>query len=311
MPDEKPVGLTDDERAYFETEGETPLVPDTGDNDVEKEGLQAETERVEDEKGRFVKTVPHQAFHQEREERKRAEQRETVALAELQELKQFKAAMEERMRLAQQPAPPDPLSDLPPEDDIIGRQQWIIDQIAQARQAGLQQQQLTAQQQAQQQQISAVFDRVNAAFVEAETVDPEVTDAYAYARKSFADELIAVGTPSNLIEHKLEELATRFALMAAENNRHPADMAKQIAMARGWRPKEQTAPDPANMRMPDRLARVERAQEQSRTIGKAPGASGATDDLTIDDLSKMPQHEFSAWLATPANKRMFEKLMGG
>lgn len=309
MSEENLGGLTEAETAYFESGGEKPLVVETppaetarAEPPVEKtepvETAEQKADRERDEKtGRFV---PHGALHAEREERKKLQ-------AERDELLQFRAAMQERFRIVEeQKAAQEKTTDQPPdEDDYVGTIKWLKDQYVAERQQRTQQSTAEREEQQARARVHAIYEEVDAEFRKAEAADPSLTEAYSYASKSFADELRATGVPERQIEPKLQEFAYRFAVLCKQNGYEPAEFAKSIAAARGWRPKEAPKKDEAA----EKIAGIEKAMEQAKTIGAASGRAAGEPD-SLESILAMSRTEFEQWHAKPENARRFEKLMG-
>jgi hypothetical protein len=131
MADELEAGLESDvltaeESAILESGGERDIPEPAAV--VEKAPAQDKEAQAAVEGAPKVKTVPHETFHAEREEHKKTK-------AELAELREFKAAMDERMRwfeaAQQQPAKDDTPPD--PNVDVFAALKWTQDKLLDSR----------------------------------------------------------------------------------------------------------------------------------------------------------------------------------
>lgn len=312
--------LSAEEQAFFESGGEKEI---TAEPEAKAESAeQPEAEKAEgdgkpeqqarDEKGKFV---PHQALHAEREEHKKTR-------SELQELKEFRARMEERMTWFEKAAPKEEAKDETPPDpneDVFAALKWTQDKLLasekQQHEARTQQEQY---QQAQEQERNVWNhwdnsarqyaqenpDFGNAAKFLAETRDKQLA-ALAVVDPRFSD----VRARNAQIEAELKQIV----IGAAREKVSPAEKVYQIAQSYGYTPQQAAeAAEQAggNNELVDKLKRLESAQNGSRTVGNAAGKAGG-DEITAESLANMPEDEFSRWVAVPENARRFEKLMGG
>ena len=135
-------GLSSEEKAYFDSRGETeikvePTVeksePETVTDEVETEvetGAEAETDgEQQPDKPQQPKTVPLAALTKEREARK-------AEKARIAELERLNNTWQERWNQVLQPqkqeqAPAEP--EIPAPEDPMGRINWIVDQIQSRR----------------------------------------------------------------------------------------------------------------------------------------------------------------------------------
>lgn len=319
--------LTSEEQSYFESGGEQEVKEtgnaeqaetetqaesetETGVLNPDKEGGEKEQERAKDEKGRYV---PHQALHAEREEHKKTR-------SELQDLKEFRARMEERWRLMEQnqqkekepeETPPDP------NEDIFGAYQYQAKQLEKlnAKLTEREQQEQQSQQQSQQDQAIWSYwntdaqrytqeneDFPNAAKWLAETRDKQL-QALSVADQRFADPR-ARGAQ---IDTELKQIVAA----AAQRGQSAAEYVYQIATSYGYTKQEaKEAAENAGNEVSEKLERIEKAQEASKTVGQASGRSGG-DEITPEAVAAMSEDEFNRWVGVPENARRFEKWMGG
>lgn len=304
--------LSAEETAFFESGGEKeiaapePEAQPEPEIDVDAAAKAAVEGQPRDEKGKFV---PHQALHAEREEHKKTK-------AELQELQQFRARMEERLNWVERLGQPEPRQeDVPPDPDkdIFGalkyereKREALERQIAeQANQSALAQQQKHAEQmvwtaweQDAQSYAKENPDFGNAAKWLAEFRDKQL-ESLGHVNRQFAD----VRARNAQIESELAAIV----VAAKQQGMSSAQAIYQIAQGYGYQPKPA---DPAKLELPEQLQKVAKAQDASRTIGAASGKAGG-DEMTLEALNSMPDHEFQAWVEVPANARRFKQLMGG
>lgn len=300
--------LSETERAYFESGGETEAPQQTEPDDGGQEDQQQEDGPAQaqprDEKGKFV---PHGALHAEREEHKKTR-------AELQELKDFRTRMEERWRLAEQMMAPrqehPPAEEQPPnpDEDIFAFAKWQAKQLEDLKRT--QAERTQAEQQAAQSQ----------------EIERRVWDHWQESVRSYAQENADFGNAAQwLSEHRDKQLQTLAAvdarfqnvgarnaqieqelrgivISAAQQDRNPAELVYQIAQSYGYKP--------AQGQMPEQLERVQKAQQASRSISQASGRSGG-DEVTPEMIAGMSDTEFSAWYAKPGNAARFDRLMQG
>lgn len=304
--------LSAEETAYFESGGATALPEEAKEEEAgagkeqaiqqsEAEGQQEQPKPGErDDKGRFV---PHGALHAEREEHKKTR-------SELEELKRFRAVMEDRWRMVeqagqrqqqeQQPEIPDENSQ--PIETIA----WLKQQLLAKNQ---QEQQSQAEWQERQRQENAARERYTYAdqkYREVEQADPEVGDAYSFARESYRNELRALGVPEAQLPAREQMFIQSFVNNIIDRELDIAEFVKTIAKSRGWQPK----PAQQQQEVTDKLKRIEGAQSQARSVGQAGGRSGS-EELGLAELVAMPRAEFEAWYANEKNAARYNKLMGG
>lgn len=306
MTDKDTGGLTAEESAYFEAQGEAALpepeiTPAPEKQPDEPAPQEPEKAGERDDRGRFV---PHGALHAEREEHKKTR-------SELDELKRFRAVMEDRWRMVEQAGSQQQQREvqnaIPDETaEPIETIAWLKQQVLQRQQAEVHQQQEWQQRQQAEHQFREVFTQVDQTFRQREQQDPDVTEAFNYARESYAREMRALGTPEREIETRLGNFVNGFVTTIHRNGFDPGDFAKQIASARGWQPKPKTQED---VKLPDQLRRIGDAQQASRTVGQGNGRAGG-EELGLAEIVAMPSGEFQKWHSDPKNAARFDRLMG-
>lgn len=321
--------LSEAEQAYFDSEGATHFEVEDNAEAQAKTETKAETDETrvltdeeaqkaiegkdDDEKGRFVN---YGALHKERSQRKELE-------AEVSGLKQFKAAMEEKMRWTdallkpqEQKADEDPEPD--PNQDIFAHNAWLKRQLesvqntvaskanedAKAKEAAAAEQQVWSRWESD----SRAYMQENQDFGNAAKWLSDFRDkqlqALSVVDPQFAD--------PRMRNWQIERELAQIVAGSAQAGRSSAQTIYEIAQGYGYQVK---APDPAELlkmpELPGKLKNVEKAQQASRTVGNGSGRTEGADEISIDSLAAMPQGEFNEWMKVPANESRFKKMMGG
>jgi len=306
-------GLSPSEQAFFESGGQTEVAQEApAPVEPPVEGVeQPEGPAPRDEKGKFV---PHQALHAEREEHKKTR-------AEVQELKEFKARMDERWRLIEaaaanqpqeQPTDPDPEPD--PNVDIFAHNAWLKREVQRIKDGNAQREQQTEQARQAAEGEKRVWNYWNETAQAEKAENPEFEDAVKYLSdmrtrqlKSLASVQPMFKSDDGIVKQINSELRD-LIIAAAQNGISPPKVVFQMAKEWGYQGKAPPPPDP--LTLPDTLKRVEQAQSQSRTVAQAPGRAGG-DEMTPEALLALPEPEFAAWMNVPANARKYKAWMGG
>lgn len=306
------VELSAEESAYFESGGETELKA-SPPQDVQQseppviEGQQ-EQQPLEnrDEKGRFV---PHQALHAEREEHKKTK-------AQLEEISRKQAIFEDRwntlLKLREQQEQPQEETPPDPEQDIFGYAKWQAKQLEQLQTKISNQEKQTEQQrqiETQEREIWSTWQQDASSYA---SEAPDFGDAVKWLSDFRSKQLSAMSmvddrfsTPEGITEQINAELRA-IVVAAKQKGQRPAAVIHQMAKAYGF---QAPAPDPKDITLPEQLARVANAQEQSKTIGQVQGRSGA-DAMTPEAIASMSASEFERWAADPKNAALLDKMLG-
>lgn len=304
----EPDAMTADETAFFESGGEKEI-PSEPKPEAEAAPVEDLTAQAEIEGAGKPKMVPHQTFHAEREEHKKTK-------AELAEMREFKAAMEERMRWFEAASQPQKEDDTPPDPnvDVFAALKWTQDQLNALKTQNQETQQKTeqerqAQQQEQQvwtywQQDAATYTKENPDFGNAAKWLSDFRDKQLAALSTFDQRFASPQQRNAQIEAELKDIVIR----AAQSKRSPAQLVYELAKGYGYQAKAADAADPAGG-LNARIDQLDKAQGASRTVGAAPGNAGG-DEITAEALANMPEAEFTVWMAKPENAAKFRKLMG-
>ena len=302
--------LSDEDKAYFESGGELPEQTDDeaakAAKAIEGEGEQegAEGDKVGAEPGPEQdgdgkqRTVPHGAFHAEREEHKKTK----AALAELQE--NF-ARVDERLKLLTDlHKPKEEEQEVPdPEIDLPGYIQHLESRVAKAEEAATKSAE-TVEQDKKERDAQTTLETAYAADARRFMTDtPDFGNAYQHLLGRRAQELAVAGYTdqaeiARIIQQEEMELAQE-ALKAGDS---PSERIYKLAKLGGY-----VAPEPeANKgngaaangaaasqdksKAAEKLQKVAEAQEANKSLSKAGGAAGG--DLTAEALAEMSEEEF-------------------
>ena len=322
MTDQSTSGLSAAEEAYFSSGGETEIVaaqpepvvtPDPSPEAIVDPAAVVEPSAPDrDDKGRFV---PHQALHAEREEHKKTR-------SELQTLREQQAILNDRWNTLlaatkqpeQQPeAPPNP------EEDIFAYAKWQGDQIkaltekvegrdkaeTEARTAAEQERELWGHWSQSAQAYAATAPDFGDAVKFLSDARTKQLNALAVVDPNFSD---AEGV-TNQINAELKAIVAS----ARARGENPAKVVHDIAKAYGFAgaaPSPTPTPAPAAAELAGKIAQIDAAQTASRTLAAAPGRD-AGDPMSPEAIAAMSTSEFDAWMKSPENAKLFQKMMGG
>ena len=312
--------LTADEQAFFESGGEKEVAAETETTETVEKSAETEEETKQqqerDEKGKFV---PHGALHAEREEHKKTR-------SELQELKEFRAQMEERMRWfdaasqQQQKKPEDEDPEPNREEDIFAHNAWLARKVQKLEQSAAQEANERAQaneatQQEQQiwsywEQDSTSYAQSNPDFKNAASWLADHRDKQLQAISIFQPEFATKSARDKQIDAELKQIV----ITAAQSKRSAAEICYELAKGYGYTPEQAAAAAEAatgqDNGLTEKLKRLESAQNASKTVGQASGSAGG-DEVTAESIANMSEDEFNRWVSVPENATRFNKLMGG
>lgn len=273
-------------------EDDEPAVEEVVEEATE-ETVEAEAAEEEAKPEKRSKTVPHQAFHQEREERKKWE-------AQAKQYAEHLARLDERMRMAaekeQEVAPPDP-----DQDPIAAiryereRREALEHQHAERQK---QDQQAHQQRQYEQQVVNYATEHVT----EYRAENPSYDEAVNYLETVRASELALFGLGQQEIFQQIQSEAMNLAANCAKRGANVAETIYKMAEVRGFKAKVDT------QEAEQKIETVSRGQERGKTLSNAGGKSGGA-EMTAVDLLKLPSDEFEAW--GKKNPAKYKALMGG
>lgn len=285
----KPETIETAEKPQHEGEKPAETVEETDEEDSE---LKTEGDTPED---RLRKLTT--ALNRERRERKKFKAEAKTAADQLAADKIERARLDERVNLlAQRLAQPAPKAEeAPKERDPFAVLQEHDAFIAQQRQ----QQELQIQQA---QFASHVTLMVN----EFKAVTPDYGDAYAFLQERRIAEMREMGANDQQIAQALPQEEFQLAAVALQNGRNPAEVAYQLAKARGYTKASAAVPKPTTPSAAEKLATIAKGQQNAQTLGNggAPPAAG----LSLEKLATMTDKEFAA---VSGDMEKLRELFGG
>jgi hypothetical protein len=303
------VELSPSEQAFFESGGQTEIVETPAETSsepaqIEQTGVVQEVSSERDEKGRFV---PHQALHAEREEHKKTK-------SELEQIRQRQAVLDDRWNTllkanqpaeAQQPAaPPNP------EEDIFAYSKWQADQLKalQDKVDGREQQEQQSRQEVEQEQ--ALWGEWSQSAQSYAATQTDFGDAVKFLSDARDRQLqaLSIANPGFANEQgRVQQINTELksiVIAAKQQGMSPAEAVYKIAQGYGY------AAAPPSLKLPDSLAKIDAAQNASRTLAASPGRD-AGDPMSAEAIASMSNTEFDTWYRDPANAKRFDALMRG
>lgn len=277
------VEFTPEETAFFDNRGQAP--------EKEPETVETQkTETVEAEKPepKVERVVPLPALHEERNKRKAIE-------ARLREIELENARYAERFKIIEkvdkQPTPAeDPFAYL--EKVVPGEIDEVRKKLAEFEKRD--------QEQTQHRQVLSSYASDVQRF-KAET--PDFDDAYKFVVNGYFAEAQAMGLPNPVEAAQAHEL--QIVMNALQRGVSPAEALFSVAKARGFqsKPKEDEKRPAA-----EKLDTIEKGQAANKSLSQAGGQPGG-EEMTAEQLLKMPLDEFEAW--TKKNPAKARRLMGG
>lgn len=223
--------------------------------------------------------VPLRALQEERQKRAQYEQMLAQREQELYQMQQWAAQQQQMMQ------PQEPFVEPDPETDPIGALKYAKEQQRQI-------QEMLVQQQEEAQQRQYVEQLSNVAYQAASEMTqkvPDYQDAYKYAIQSRAQELVALGTPPQVVPAILQQEELRLIDTALQNRKNPAQAIYEFAKARGFQGKA-SAPAPAPAADPV-LQETRRQVAASASSGGAPSSRG---QMSVSDLANLNGAAFDA-----------------
>jgi hypothetical protein len=292
--DTNPFELSEDDSAAIAAmDGSEELETEVTETPAEEEPAEgAESEEQQQPEQKKTKTVPHQALHQERMERKKAEERARSLEAQF-------AQLNERLRQAaeaQREPPPDP------DQDPIAALRYEREQ-REALQRAIEEQRQQQHQAYQQQQFeNEVISYASSQVQEFRAENPSYDEALQYLEKVRSDELSLFGMTPQQIKQQIHGEAMNLAANCAQRGANVAETIYRMAEVRGFRPKPDTS------KAEEKIKTVSTAQERSKSLSSAGGKSGGA-EMTVETLLKMEPDEFDSWCRK--NPAKAKALMGG
>jgi hypothetical protein len=294
--------LTQEEKSYFESGGETEVVEETVEEVktetiteapktevVEKKKpskfeFSESTSNVVDEFGQ--KYVPLPAVQREREENKKLR-------AKLEELEtNWKGGEEKLNKLlarieGKEKPPPDP------KDDPLGHLQHKnqeLEQKLKALEDGHGEIKKEKEETNKFQQFSNTVTSAEKAFASA---NPDYAEAVTVVQEMWKAELEIAGVPENFIDTMLARKGAQFSHAALQKEQNPAEAVYKLAQRYGYKkaaPKEESKDK-------DKLKRIAEGQEAEKSLTSGKGPT----DMSLEALKDMSDEEMESFIADPKN----------
>jgi hypothetical protein len=287
--------FTPQEREYFESRGEKPIVAETAPEPAPPEKPEPTepiepseppkeaAEGEEKETPKEERKVDYGALREERERRKAAEDK-------AREMELLNARMEERFKAWQDNTRPPPKAPVRPpraDEDIFGAVNYL--QRTQEQQA--KELETYKKREAEAAQMQQLANHAARSVEEFKKTTPDYPNAFAYLQDSRRKELAVWGMDEVGIANQLETETRQLIARAVQARRSPAEMAYTLAKERGYSAKQA----PATADPVDQLDRIERGQQQNRSMSGTGGNGRAGGEITLADLVRMPENEFVAF----------------
>jgi hypothetical protein len=253
------------------------------------------------------RVVPEAVFLEEKAERKRLEKLWQEAAERQARLEERYQVIEERMR-PQAPPPPDKAQ------DPVG---YLEHEIAQAKQAGPQVQQLQQRLEAweTQQRIAATVSQSEQEYA-ART--PDYYDAVEHIRQARVSQYKLAGLNEQQQTQALMADTRNWTMALLQSGKNPAEATYELARAYGYAAKPAGGTAPSNGVDPAPVARnadgtfakptnpkveqakqtlktVERGQQAAKSLGDAPGGTASTDLPSAEELASMSDEDFDKY----------------
>lgn len=246
-----------------------------------------------------AKTVDLRALQEARAEAREAKQRTAILEQRTNEMLAFFNQQNQNQPQATK-AP-----EIPPEDDALGRINWLVDQFQQqsTRQAE------ERQQQEQQGQRNQTLSRLGQLEQQFRAATPDYDDAVRFMGESRESEL-ALAYPLSTQEQRQAYVLREWEGLVAQSVQagvNPAEQVYKLAKMRGYAGATPAAPAPTPPR-PD-LAAVAAAQQRHQSLSDAPGGETVA-PLDAKALARMSDKDFKAWMSKKGNEQKFDEIMG-
>lgn len=242
------------------------------------------------------------------------------ARAEARDVKARNALLETRLNAmletfnrpqpAEQPAPQPPVNEIPPEDDLAGRINWLVSQMQ--RQGEVQAQ--TREEQAAQTQRSQFLGTLKGMEDQFRATTPDYDNALSFAGEAREREL-QILYPLSTAEQRRDYILREWdgiVQSSVQAQLNPAEQVYKFAVARGYTPAQaataaQQVATPAPKPMD--TAALAAAQQRHQSLSDAPGG-GVPAPLDAKSLASMTDKQFKAWLGQKGNEAKLDEILG-
>ena len=259
------------------------VVPET--KPEEKPEAKSETNPETKPEEKPVKTVPHEAFHEERERRKGLQR-------QLQEMQDKWTRADERIQMLldnkKEEAPPDP------NEDPLGYQNWKTGKIekeleAERRRVGEQSKKLEAQ--VQDLRLRTEVDAMERSF---QAKNPDYDDALQHLVKTQLAVFEEIESDEAERQAQVRQTLSNVVQQALSHGKNPAEAVYKMAQKLGYKKAE------ANKQIED----IEKGVKASTSLGSTGGKTSSP--LSAEALADMSDEDFEK-----LNYKDFKKAMGG
>ena len=243
--------------------------------------------------------VPHQAFHAEREERKKAEERLRKVETEQRERE---ARLEERLNILSEALKPQQAAVPSPDEDIISFSQSLADRLARVESQSADVQWRTADERRQQdefQRLSQAYRADAAVFGQRQA---DFNEAYQFLLASRDAELQAIGYADPAQRWQaIQSDELNIAQNAFQQGRSPAEAIYNLAKLRGFKPVEQEKSEEPSAKgngqtAEEKIKQLAKAKEATTNLSRGGGTAEGS-RFSLDSLDRMPKKEFDALIA--------------
>ncbi len=257
-----------------------------------KEGEQAGSQAKEDGE-HPAKMVRLEALHEERNARKELQR-------QMADIQRQQAQRDEIINRR--------LAALVPKNEVIVPDKAVdgvgyidhqIGELKQLIQPVLQGQQAAAEQAQKENYVRQLADVVKGQVAELSNAGHDLKSVETHLNTVRARELSALGMPEHQARLKAREELENALLMWAHEGRNAAEVAHQIAVARGYQPKQAAVQSPQ-----EKIESQQKGVRAAKSLGGGGAAGGGA--LTAESLAKMSDEDFAK-----LTDAQFEQAMGG
>lgn len=248
-----------------------------------------------------VKTVPHQALHQEREEHRKTQ-------AELSRLREERARFDERLKVIQEMNRPQPVEEQKPDpEDWTGRLEYAERKLAEMQAGATKQAEQTEAQRQEQARHAHLATTAREDVRAFKSKAPDYDDARLFYWNQRGPELMAHGLTQEQAVQAIEREELGIAASSFQRGVSPAETLYNIAKVRGYTRKAAPEAEEGGDEATDKVDRIATGQARSATLSGTGGGAAPT-EMTAARLLAMSNSEFDTW--TTKNPAKARRLMG-
>ena len=303
--------LSQEEKAYFESGGETEVVetPEETPEVIVTEAPKVEAPKVEEKKkpSKFEysestdnvvddlgrKYVPLGAVQEARNENK-------TLRRQLEELEgKWKGGEEKLNKLLSKFDKPEDTPD--PEKDPLGHLKHKNFELEQKLKAIEDNQGEIKKEK----ETNTKFQEFSAAVTSAErsfaSQNPDYAEAVAVVQNMWRAEYEAAGMPEQFIESALARKGAQFSHAAMQKEQNPAEAVYKLAGRYGYKKSEVKKDEPNKDK--DKLAQIAKGQEAAKSLSSGKGGG----DMSLEALATMSDEEVESFISDPKNWKKLSK----